>query len=291
MTDDGYIAFRKQYEARHPASIPRRRRVLSDYPGWLRAATFVMFFCSALLSGVHTVPVVRAGIPASVPPQIADVVAATAFVSVEIAILLSSYAMLGGGGVFVAGVLGLATLTALTANVYSVVRAYQDSTGSDPGTLVVAVITGVVAPGIAFLSGKMYVQMGRADRQERERAEAEYRRACQDWDVRIEREWARYQRQGHVRNTVRSDSGRPIGVRDAVRSDGNLDTPRMTGQRAADIVREYLDAHPDAASLSVRDLAERLGVGKSTVAAVRAGLPGRVPAMPGSNGTHQDEQD
>lgn len=279
MEQSDYQAFRRQYEARHPASVPRRRRVLSDYPRWLQLATLIMFLSSAILSGVHTVPVVRAGIPANIPPQVGDVVSLTAFVSVEMAILLASYAMIGGGGLIVSGVLLLATITALTANIYSVVRAYQaTASGGDPGTLAVAVIIGIVAPGIAFLSGKMFVSMGRSDKSAQERADAEYQQACQDWDARIEREWLRYSGrvQPGLRGSVRSD--RPPDMSEAsVRS----------ASGAASIVREYLRDHPEALSMSVRDLARTLGVGKSTVSSVRAEFVEASGSRPGNNnGTH-----
>lgn len=264
---DEYAEFRKRFEVRHPASIPRHRRVLSEYPRWLQGATLVMFICSAILSGVHTIPVVRAGIPADIPARIADAVSLTAFVSVEIAILLSSYAMIGGSGLAVRGVLLLATLTALTANIYSVLRAYRELTAGEPGTLMVAVIIGVVAPGIAFLSGKLFVSMGRADLAAREQAEAEYLRACREWDARIEREWLRTGRKSgrtDVQNAVRPDgqTGQPIG------QSGQL----FVQQRPAELIRTYLSEHPEDINLSVRELATRLGVGKSTVASIRTEL-------------------
>lgn len=267
--DQEYQEFRRRYEARHPASVPKRRRIASDFPRWLQTATFIMFLCSALLSGVHTVPVVRAGIPGSVPPLIADVVSGTAFVSVEIAILLSSYAMIGGGGIFVGGVLALATLTALTANIYSVVRAYQMTAGEgETGTLVVAIIIGIVAPGIAFLSGRMYVNMSRSDRRAQERVDAEYTRAAQEWDARIEREWTRYA--GDVRPDVQSD--------------GDRTGRRTLSVNAAAVVREHLQDHPEDLSMSVRDLAQKLGVGKSTVSVVRTEFGG--VRQGNNNGTH-----
>jgi hypothetical protein len=49
-----YSEFRKQYEQQHPASIPQRIPVASEYPRWLTPTAVLMFVASAFVSGLHT---------------------------------------------------------------------------------------------------------------------------------------------------------------------------------------------------------------------------------------------
>lgn len=271
-----YAEFRQRYEARNPASVPVKRAASTLYPQWLRVATLVMFFSSALLSGVHTVPVVRAGIPASIDSNVANGVSLTAFISVEMAIFISAFALVGGGSFFVRAVLLLATVTALAANIYSVLKAYlAASMGGDVGTLVVAVIIGIVAPGIAFLSGKMFVDMHKSSREVADRADLIYRKEAQAWDERIGRAWDAYQ--DRVQAAVREA--------DALRT-RQEELSRMASNPAS-IVRDHLSEHPEHRTLSARELAALLNVGKSTAATVKAEFPSSDgQSADNSNGAH-----
>jgi hypothetical protein len=258
MSPKTFEEFRREYEVRHPASVPRKKPELSPYPRWLSYMTLLMFFSSAMLSGVHTIPVVRAGIPPEVDPTVAGIVSGSAFISVEIAILLSAYAQIGGGGFWVNAVLGLATITALAANVYSVLRAYQETVvGSDTGTLLVAIIIGIVAPGIALLSGKLYVNMHRADRQIGARSQAQFDADCKAWDKEINEAWDTVQ--ARVQTAVQVDT-----------SAGQPSTPSV--QASSKVEKHYQDHPADLDKQSIREIADMLGVSKSTVANVRGKL-------------------
>ena len=264
-----YEEFREQYEQQHPASVPVLEAELSPYPHWLRWATLLMFVCSALLSGVHTVPVVRDGIPDSVPVRIADAVSLTAFVSVELAIFVAAYALVGGAGLLIIGVLVLSTGTALVANVYSVVHAYQ---GGDIWTLLVAVIIGLAAPGIALLSGKMFVDMHRASRSIARRARDAHREASIAWDDRVKRAWNSYQKHA----VPKSSQNRPKTVPDAQ----NRTVPENDAA-ASERVVSYLKNNPEASQMSIRDIANALNVGHSTVHRIKR-------SMGQENGHHHD---
>lgn len=188
MSEKPFEEFRLEYEARHPASVPVRRMETSPYPRWVSVAAGLMFAFSALLSGVHTVPVVRDGIPLGVLSWLADFAAITSFFSVELAILISTFVLAGGGSLAVRGVLALSTLTALAANLYSVFAAYTATitrAEGDVGMLVVAVLIGIVAPGVAFMSGKMYVNLARANRMLNNNADARLAEERQAWDARV----------------------------------------------------------------------------------------------------------
>lgn len=275
-----FKTFRQRYEERHPASVPVKEPELSPYPWWLQWAVLLMFVCSALLSGVHTVPVVRAGIPITIEPGIADVVSLTAFVSVELAILLSAYAMIGGGGLVVTLVLMLATGTALVANIYSVLKAYQDAqlTSGDDGTLVVAIIVGIVAPGIAFLSGKLFVNMQRAARTVGQRTNAAYAEARRAWDTRINTAWEAYEKT--AANSSRTGEN--------TQTVANVSPNGRSQPSPAELqVVSFLRTNPDALQWSRQELANAVGVAKSTASNGARWAQMRPELMNGKN--HHEE--
>lgn len=250
-----YDQFRAQYENQHPASIPKRSGEVSPFPLWVRALTWIMFICAALLSGVHTVPVVHAGIPTEgVAEWVSSLASAGAFAAVEMALLLSSFAMLGGAGWTVFGILVLSISAAMAANIYSVVNAYQNvQGGGDPGTLVVAVIIGIVAPGIAFLSGKLLANMNNAERA----LENRHTKALQEWDSEILRAWNKFQRASKKDSKLESDLE---------------PAPKVVQSRSrpSERVRVYFQEHPDAVEDDPQTIADALGVSRSTVYSVRS---------------------
>lgn len=253
-----YDAFRAQYENQHPASVPQRVEEVSPYPAWVRWLTWIMFGCSALLSGVHTVPVVHGGIPTvGVADWVASVASGGAFAAVELALLLSSFALLGGAGLTVWGILLLSISAAMAANVYSVVNAYlslQD--GGELGTLVVAVIIGVVAPGIAFLSGKLAANMNRAARSIGKRADDAYHVARERWDSEINREWRKFQAEVQKKSNLESELERaPKAVQHKSRPSARVQT--------------FFRENPDAVDDDPQEIADLLDVSRSTVYSVR----------------------
>lgn len=276
--------FRARYEERHPASVPVLTPELSPYPAWLKYAVLLMFVCSALLSGVHTVPVVRAGIPTTIDSGIADIVSLTAFVSVELAILLSAYAMVGGGGLVVTLVLLLATGTALVANIYSVLKAYQDAqlTSGDDGTLIVAIIVGIVAPGIAFLSGKLFVNMQRAARTVDQRTKAAFTSARQAWDLKINAAWEAYEK-----TTANSSRTEETTQASANVSPNGRDQPSPAEKQ----VIAFLRTNPDALHWSRQQLANAAGVAKSTASNGARWVQMRPELMNGKNNHSVEDTD
>lgn len=249
-----YDQFRAQYEQQHPASVPERVEEVSPYPRWLRYATGLMFISSALLSGVHTVTVVQLGLPSETSLFVEHVVSVASFIAVEMAILLAAYVLLTNAGWWVKAVLGVSVVTALAANLYSVVNAFQ-AVDSDPGAVIVAGIVGIAAPGIAGLSGKLFVDMNRAERVMGKRASEAYREACQAWDKEINKAWKRYEKTVRPLSALSADSGRTASI------------ARTSSRDISDALQRvlaHLDHNPDDKRLSVRDLGEAVGVGKTT---------------------------
>lgn len=275
-----YDEFRKQHELRHPASVPVLEIEMNEYPAWARWAVLLTFISAALVSGVHTVPTVWKSIEIGeiITPEIRNIVSLASLAAVELAILLSAYLM--AKGVKLAYfVMGIASAVAIMANLYSVITAF--TSGGDLGALIVAVCLGVGAPLITLFTGKMYVDIHRADRVQDAKARKVYREACIAWDKEIEREFKK-QLKGvsNVHPTI--SNGQSIGQtpQPAVSTLGHTKKPD-----ASEIVRKHLLDNPQDLDTSAYRLAEFLNVGKSTVNNVQRELKGLNHSSNG-NGVH-----
>jgi hypothetical protein len=248
-----YLEFRAQYEERHPASVPVRVEEVSPYPRILQVAIFIMFISAALLSGVHTVPVIQQGLPPGVSSEMRDVTGIAAFIGVEMAILLSAFAMVGGGNAFVRSALYMSIGTALVANVYSVIKAFAAVAGGDIGALIVAAFLGIAAPSIAGLSGKMFVDVMRAKRGIDRRANEAYQESCQLWDARVLAAW-------------KADARKAINLSNGQHGQGGQ--KRRVSSKTAKVRQYYVD-NPSALDTPIREIADKLGVGRQTVSNAR----------------------
>lgn len=246
-----YSEFRAQYEQQHPASIPALEYEVNEYAWWVRWLVLAAFICTALVSGVHTVPTVWKGIEVGelITPAIRNVVSLASLAAVELGILLSAYLMAKGVRLAYI-VMAIASLIAVAANLYSVVNAFN--AGGDPGALFVAAVLGIGAPLIALFTGKMFVDIHRADRIQDARARRAYREALVAWDARVEKAWKSYLRGVRTPSEQVSDN-----------------RPTSDSQGQAERVRLYLTDNPDAVRLSVRDLSELLNVGRDTAHRVK----------------------
>lgn len=210
-----YAEFRKQYEERYPASVPVMEQIVREYPRWLKWIVLIMFLSAALLSGVHTVPTVRRGIETDdlISAPVRDAVSLSAFVAIELGIFVSAYLMVAGGGrdKWLAWLmLFLAATVAIVANLYSVSRALVS--GGEAGVTLVGVIIGICLPTIALASGKMYVNMHRAETSAIQRVRRMYREACQAFDGQVSEAYDVYTRRINAieqkrLSTVRSVNG------------------------------------------------------------------------------------
>lgn len=253
-----YDEFRHEYELRHPASVPMKRLEASPFPWWVKWVALAMFLSSALLSGVHTVPVVREGIPTEVVEWLASVAAGSAFISIELAIFVSTFALIGGGSPTVWGVLILSSLTALGANIYAVIQAYTDAIKQTDqfawGTLVVAVLIGIVAPGVAYLSGRLYVNLQRANRKLSNEADSRYLADRKAWDREINDAWEAVQKR--------------------VQNVSNEQPNKQERPKASFIVRQHFTDYPEDLDndRSLREIADQLGVSHGTVYNVKLSM-------------------
>lgn len=187
-----YKAFREYWLEQHPSSIPVKRN--PSRVGWKgRIAWLAVYAASAIISGVHTVPVVLASIPLE---QIAEIVRYLAglagFVMIELAIFLSArYRSSGRVSLLV---MILSTITAVVANIYSAVAELL-ARSPNPFTVIVGIAIGLTAPLVALLAGEMYSRLDRHDRALQERADKEYAEAQLEMDKKISAAFTKYTKQ------------------------------------------------------------------------------------------------
>lgn len=255
-----YDEFRKQHELRHPASVPVLEIEMNEYPAWARWAVLLTFISAALVSGVHTVPTVWKSIEIGeiITPEIRNVVSLASLMAVELAILLSAYLM--AKGVKLAYfVMGIASAVAIMANLYSVITAF--TSGGDIGALIVAVFLGVGAPLITLFTGKMYVDIHRADRVQDAKARKVYREACIAWDKEIEREYKK-QLKDNDKKSNKSDS-QPVHTVHSLNSVNEQGTNSYSANSssgytkrmdARSVIREFFRQHPDKMNARLDDL-------------------------------------
>jgi len=274
---DAFEQFRQWYALQHPASIPEKPVVQSVYPPWLWLLIVLMMLSAALLSAVHTVPTVHDLIPAApiVPTPLRTVAAWGASGAVELSLFVAAYLTITKDKLLAYGVLLTSGLVALVANITSIARAAGGIESGRIGTIAVTIILGVGMPLIAFMAGKLLVNIHRINRQTRQQAEQAYREMQKEWDAKVLAAWTKH-RKVDKRVSVRTDmdgrNGRSGTL--SVHSD-SMDGRGRTGYgygraaNASEIVRAYLAEHPDDVDAPVRVLASKLGVGKSTVSAVQ----------------------
>lgn len=250
-----YEEFRKQYEIQHPASVPRFEEAMGIYPDWLEKVVGAMFFCASLLSGVHTVPAVRGGMTNEFWPQpIVDTVSMLSFVAIELVFFVAAYALMRKRQWHVIITLISAFIVAMVANLQQNILAYQ---AGDPGTIIVAVTLGIGAPLIAFMAGKMFVDIYRARRTVNIEARKNFETACKAWDDEIMDAFKAAER------AEKRASKRLSRVSNGQQGRGTEQASRRSD--ASQIVRDHFAENPGDLNLSPRQLAQLLDVGKSTV--------------------------
>lgn len=184
--------FRDQYILQHPASVPQKPRTLNEYPGWLRWLVAAMAVSAAILSGVHTIPTVRATIEQWWPEVARSGASSFSFVAIEAAIFASAYlrrknALLGYS------FLVMALAVAITANITSSSKALNAS--SDLGASIVAVILGIGAPMLTFMAGEMFVHMHSSAQVADKDALEQYQQDLKEFDRIINAAWSKWQKE------------------------------------------------------------------------------------------------
>lgn len=301
-----YQDFRSQYEIMHPASVPIEPRAISEYPGWLQWAVLAMFICSALLSGVHTIPTAYSAIPklTIVSEEVRVLIANLSFVAVEIAIMACAYALSRKFHLVILVTLIAVIVIAMAANIDSVLTALR---ADETGKQIVAVILGIGAPLIAFTSGEMFVRIYRSSTLAELRAHEKYREDQRAWDEivymafndyeekrkneeRVEREEQRKleekarraeRRQSRL-SSVQPSNGQSNGQDGGASSSSASTRGHTKVPDASRRAEAHFTEHPEDLGRKPRDLENVIGVGKSTINNVQRQMRNNLT----SNGHH-----
>lgn len=261
MSSLDFEQFEKDWKKRHKASLPRRRSVSS-----LSAITWVSYWIivaagAAIFSGVHTLPTAEMTIEASVSYRAQ--LALTAIIIVEFSIFGSAagrhyikwlkYLLIVSLGVALIGNLS-SSYTAVAHN------------GGDWLNQLAGVLLSIIAPVTAFAAGEvLHFQIDSLNARRKE-ADIEYQAAWKEVEAKINAAYTKLEKEAkdivRAQNTVSVsvESGRTSAFGYSKKSD------------AKDIVRAHLDKHPSDIDKTVRELADILGVGKTTVSDVKREL-------------------
>lgn len=236
-----YSEFRQQYEQMHPASIPERVPIASEFPRWLPPVSVGMFLASAFVSGLHTASAVHSTLTYTwtAVQQFKDIAAVASFFGFELLLLLSMFAWLRSRGrrlayITTAVVFGVVLLT----NVSDVAR----SASTDLLGALTIFGLGLGTPLVVLLSGKLLMDTYHSGRLAAQREEEAYRAQCIAWDKTIAAAWKASQR--GVSKVSDEVSGQP---------DSSTQVDRALS---------YLRQASDVSDLSVRKLSDRANVGR-----------------------------
>ncbi len=259
------VDFREFYIRNNPGSIPKRVTVESRFPWWAVWGSLVLFVFSALASGVHTIPIVEAGIPASsIPYSMVKVAAYGSFIAIELALMLSAFLMNHDRTKWYARAMFLVSASAaIAANILSVQSAFAANDAEQ--SIVVVVMFGVVFPLGALISGVMFVAIRESDVNSARHTEKEYTRVKIAWDKEIQAAHAVTIADEEKRARRQARTEQPVALTNNGHTNGGGAGYRRGGGGVQAVLAAVM-ADPTLAALSARDMALRIdNVQKSTV--------------------------
>jgi hypothetical protein len=256
-----YAAFRSIYEAKLPKP---ESPVIERDSLFIPAALVIMILASVIVSGSRTVFEFGGGL-----------VGIMAFVMLEGAIIAYAFYRtrrnfsehrLDGVRKLANFGLGLAFIVAVGANVHAVLRerGVQTAEWINTGILVMVAIS---APTLAFISGDIMAVETMANATKTRREQQKYQAAMGQWAKELNEAWAREKSRWGVKIEVEREPVSSLSVQSVQLSTGQTGHGQGYSResKAASIVRAHLDSHPEDMSIPLRELAVKLGVGKSTV--------------------------
>lgn len=275
---DAQQAFRRTYLELNPFPEKPKREARRD---WLmRAALVVIMVGAAIVSGDHTINVFAR--------DKSVWVGVAAFAMLEVGLFVLSFYVTrekyrSRDDIHVVGYMGKGIVASFAVLLLGNFSDVMQSNGFASGPLWTAfsfiISTGIAlsAPTMALIVGHVLAMLFVQDMVADRRVQQEYDAVCRAWADQFEASWrAQKSRWGaSVAVTLERDALPVQPVRPALSvrtADSGQGYKRDSS--ASKTVREYLDANPDAVALPVRELAERVGVGKSTVAKVLAEMKG-----------------
>lgn len=256
-----YDEFREQYEKQHPASVPRLQEMSSEYPWWLSPLALLMFLAASLVSGVHTVSTMRATMQASLvaTENIKDLISLSAFFGFEIALFVSVFSWIRQQHRWLSYLAtAVVFIVILLANIQDIQNSAQQA--AIAGIIVLGI--GIGTPLVALVSGKLFVDIYHSNRRIDIRAQERYQEALKQWDAIINREYSKASKSMEPSNdSSEFHSNRSNGIPALGHS--------KTGN-AMELAMEYYQGSPEAVGRDPRDVADELGIGKSTAYKARS---------------------
>jgi cytochrome c biogenesis protein CcdA len=296
--NSAYTAFRSTYTTQHPQPTAQqfaRRNIRNNKS--LRRFLIALVIASIIVSGSHTIPTFAESLPDNWG-FLRVVVGLAAFAMVELGVILYAYQrveksyqenanyahtikhLMGIG-------MGLGLVVALGANLYSSLKPiFADATetsaaGWDVVQLIVFILVGISAPILAFIAGEVFGMLDVEERQARAKTIEDYENALLAWEEGLRVAWGEAENQWGARVKLKVE--RPSAVRLSDTSVRLSDTGRQTDNvsdkqsdrhghgvgytrrhNAMQMVIDHLNAQPEAATLTARQLAEVVGVAPDT---------------------------
>lgn len=268
-----YAAFRTIYEAKLPMPVmpPIERESI-----FVPIALVVMIVASVIVSGSRTIIEFGGGL-----------VGVSAFVMLEGAIV--AYAFFHTRTDFQESRINdvrrlariglvLAFIVATAANIHAVLKERGVDVDGRVNTVILIAVA-ISAPALAFISGDIMALETMRNSYKARKMKAEYAKTLAEWTDDLNTAWAREKSKWGARVEVsRPDNPQldSLSSMSAVRpadmdTDGrNFATGQGYNKRtdARTAIWTHLEQNPLDADLKVRELAEKIGVGKSTVAEV-----------------------
>lgn len=285
-----FAAFTRIYEQEHPKPPPPGR--WAGFP-WLLFPFALIAGAGILLSALRTAPVFQQIAEPLVGFWLSIAEAVLALIVIELMIVVVRYVVvlqdeqdgkLNAAGLRFWMLIGfwVAFGVAIAANVYASVKHVPLIAPYMPfAEFAMALAVGLAAPLLAFISGDILGSIYVRSQRQRTAIVDQHRAAVEAWAEGRERRWNARKGDYGLRINVESlTSGQPSAL-SAVRPQADTDGQRTDGTHgygqgyvrrtdAREKVAAYLDANPDALKLTVRELADAAGVGKTVAAQVRA---------------------
>jgi uncharacterized membrane protein len=281
IAEAGYEAFRSMYAK---TNRPPARRAYMSRLGILRIALMVIMVAGSIVSASHTMPTFMGdkvtvlslfvGLAAFFMSEVA--LAAFAYVGVmrhyrETQKEPESLKTLVGAGVIVP------FLVMAAANIS---HEFKINNIELPGFIRTGIILAISlsAPFMSYISGEVFAMFEVIDRVDQEKHDADYAQKIEAWEEKCRAAWGREKINYGGKIRIDPVPVPQIGVSavpSAVPSAGQERTDNHgygTGYTkkmdARDIIRTHLQENPDDLSMTVRELADKLGRSKTTVAEV-----------------------
>jgi hypothetical protein len=297
-----YLGFARVYEVQHPRPVMQAQN--TGVFGAKHVGLLLALIGSIIVSASHTIPVflgVQTITDVTLGAELA--IALAAFVMIEIGIVTFAYSatesavnrdevhrvrmFTNAGKWFVASVM-------FVANVYYVlqINVIPDDAGGAWSAIrvVIYLAVGASAPVVAFITGDILAIDVLKHRSRQTRAQEQYDAQLATWIEALNEQWKRDRRNWGA--NVDIQVSKPVSVqpsnvlpsyteRPSVRPSNGQDNGHSGASgyeyvsNASDKVRAYLVQFPEDANMNVRELADKIGVGKSTVSVVRADMKKR----------------